>query len=54
MTRKTSKAAKLIAAFENGTELTAKQISARYGVKNVEHSSVLYVCRDMQYISTNV
>ena len=35
MTRKTSKAAKLIAAFENGTELTAKQISSRYGVKNV-------------------
>jgi transcription initiation factor IIE alpha subunit len=25
----------LIAAFENGTELTAKQISSRYGVKNV-------------------
>ena len=35
MTTKTSKAAKLIAALENGTELTAKQISARYGVKNV-------------------
>ena len=35
MTSKTSKAAKLIAAFERGTELTAKQISSRYGVKNV-------------------
>ena len=35
MTSKTSKAAKLIAAFVRGTELTAKQISSRYGVKNV-------------------
>ena len=31
----TTKATKVIAALENGTELTAKQISARYGVKNV-------------------
>ena len=30
----TTKATKVIAALENGTELTAKQISARYGVKN--------------------
>ena len=29
-----TKASKVIAALENGTELTAKQISARYGVKN--------------------
>ena len=29
----TTKAAKVVAALENGTELTAKQISARYGVK---------------------
>ena len=33
-TTKTTKATKVIAALENGTELTAKQISARYGVKN--------------------
>ena len=31
----TTKATKVIAALENGTELTAKQITARYGVKNV-------------------
>ena len=31
----TSKTAKVIAALQNGAELTAKQISARYGVKNV-------------------
>ena len=30
----TTKATKVIAALEHGTELTAKQISARYGVKN--------------------
>ena len=35
MTMTTTKAAKVVAALENGTELTAKQISARYGVKNV-------------------
>jgi len=35
MTTTTTKAAKVVAALENGTELTAKQISARYGVKNV-------------------
>ena len=29
-----TKTAKVIAALESGTELTAKQISARYGVKN--------------------
>ena len=34
-TTTTTKATKVIAALENGTELTAKQISARYGVKNV-------------------
>ena len=34
MTINTTKAAKVVAALENGTELTAKQISARYGVKN--------------------
>ena len=31
----TSKTAKVIAALQNGAELTAKQISARYGVANV-------------------
>ncbi len=35
MTTTTTKTAKVIAALENGTELTAKQITARYGVKNV-------------------
>jgi cell division septation protein DedD len=35
MTMTTTKTAKVIAALENGTELTAKQIGARYGVKNV-------------------
>jgi len=34
MTTTTTQAAKVVAALENGTELTAKQISARYGVKN--------------------
>ena len=34
MTMNTTKAAKVVAALENGTELTAKQISARYSVKN--------------------
>ena len=34
-TTTTTKATKLIAALENGNELTAKQITARYGVKNV-------------------
>ena len=34
-TTKTTKATKVIAALENGNELTAKQITARYGVKNV-------------------
>jgi cell division septation protein DedD len=33
-TTKSTKTTKVIAALENGTELTAKQISARYGVKN--------------------
>ena len=33
-TTMTTKATKVIAALENGTELTAKQISSRYGVKN--------------------
>ena len=31
----TTQAAKVIAAFENGDELSGKQISARFGVKNV-------------------
>ena len=31
----TTQTAKVAAALENGAELTAKQISARYGVKNV-------------------
>ena len=35
MTATTTKAAKVIAAFENGDELSGKQISARFGVKNV-------------------
>ena len=35
MTTTTSKTAKVIAALETGAELTAKQISARYGVANV-------------------
>ena len=35
MTKTMTKAAKVIAALESGTELTAKQISARYSVKNV-------------------
>ena len=30
----TTKAARVIAALENGVELTSKQISARYGVGN--------------------
>ena len=31
----TTKASKVIAALKSGSELTAKQIGARYGVKNV-------------------
>ena len=31
----TTQTAKVATALENGAELTAKQISARYGVKNV-------------------
>jgi len=31
----TTQTAKVAAALENGAELTAKQITARYGVKNV-------------------
>ena len=34
MTTTTTKAAKVVAALENGTELTAKQIESRYSVKN--------------------
>ena len=34
-TTTTTKATKVIAALKSGSELTAKQISARYGVKNV-------------------
>ena len=33
-TTTTTKATKVIAALENGTELTAKQIESRYSVKN--------------------
>ena len=35
MTTTTTQTAKVAAALVNGAELTAKQISARYGVKNV-------------------
>ena len=35
MTTKTTQASKVATALVNGAELTAKQISARYGVKNV-------------------
>jgi len=34
MTTTTTKAAKVVAALENGTELTAKQIESRYNVGN--------------------
>ena len=34
MTTTTSKTAKVIAALQNGTELTAKQIQSRYSVAN--------------------
>ena len=34
MTTNVTKTAKVIAALENGTELTAKQIEARYSVGN--------------------
>ena len=34
MTTTTTKTAKVIAALQEGAELTAKQISARYGVGN--------------------
>ena len=34
MTTKTSKTAKVIAALENGAELTAKQSQSRYNVSN--------------------
>ena len=34
MTTITTKTEKVIAALENGVELTAKQITARYGVAN--------------------
>ena len=35
MTTTTTQTARVATALENGAELTAKQISARYGVKNV-------------------
>ena len=35
MTTTTTQTAKVANALKNGAELTAKQISARYGVKNV-------------------
>jgi transcription initiation factor IIE alpha subunit len=35
MTTTTTQAAKVATALENGAELTAKQITSRYGVKNV-------------------
>ena len=35
MTTKTTQATKVATALSNGAELTAKQISSRYGVKNV-------------------
>ena len=34
-TTTTTKASKVIAALKSGSELTAKQLGARYGVKNV-------------------
>ena len=34
MTTEVTKTAKVLAALQNGVELTGKQISARYGVKN--------------------
>ena len=34
MTTTTTKTAKVIAALEDGAELTAKQMTARYGVSN--------------------
>ena len=34
MTTNVTKTAKVLAALESGTELTGKQISARYSVKN--------------------
>ena len=34
MTTTTTKTAKVIAALQNGAELTAKQIQSRYNVKN--------------------
>ncbi len=34
MTTEVTKSAKVLAALESGVELTGKQISARYGVKN--------------------
>ena len=34
MTTNVTKTAKVLAALEGGAELTGKQISARYGVKN--------------------
>ncbi len=36
-TTKTTKATKVIAALENGNELTAKQITARYGARTSGH-----------------
>lgn len=35
MTTKTTQATKVATALVNGAELTAKQITSRYGVKNV-------------------
>ena len=35
MTTTTTQTAKVATALENGAELTAKQITSRYGVKNV-------------------
>ena len=35
MTTKTTQASKVATALVNGAELTAKQITSRYGVKNV-------------------
>ena len=35
MTTKTTQAQRVATALSNGAELTAKQISSRYGVKNV-------------------
>ena len=50
----TTKAAKVVAALENGTELTAKQIESRYNVKNARALISSLVCRDILFTSISV